>query len=281
MIGEASAPASAANLGPGFDTLAIALGLRCTATAEVSGSMTITEQGRTKRLDPDDLVALAVDAAVGYPMHITLVNDIPRARGLGSSAAVAASVAAAALKTSGVTADSRSRVFEIVTDLEGHADNAAATVYGGMVAATPSGVQRLDLSDQLSVVVGIPNEPLRTSDARQVLSDDVPREVVVRSLQRLAFLVSGLASGSPLTLAHAAGDELHERPRADLSPVTGEMIEAALGAGAVHASWAGAGPTAIAFVPSERVGRVVGAMSGILAGRGEVMALPVDGDGLS
>ncbi|MDJ0792577.1 MAG: homoserine kinase, partial [Acidimicrobiia bacterium] len=152
MIGAASAPASSGNLGPGFDVLALALSLRCEATAEVADSMTISENGSTRRLEDDDMIALAVLAAVGRPMHVTIDNQIPRARGLGSSSAVTAAAAAAAMKATS-TEGGRELVFTIVDELEGHADNAAAAVYGGFVAATSSGIQRLTLHESLEVVV--------------------------------------------------------------------------------------------------------------------------------
>lgn len=279
MIGEASAPASSANLGPGFDTIALALALRCKASAEPSATMTLTEHGSTTRLPESDLIAVVVNRAVGRPMHITLHNEIPRARGLGSSAAVAASVAAAALKASGSGGDP-AMVYSIVSDVEGHPDNAAATVFGGLVAAVPDGVQRLDIHDSLLPVVAVPNTSLRTRDARAALAPTLPREVVSRTLGRLAFLMAGLANGNEDVLAHAAGDEVHEGPRSDLSPVTGELIAAALAGGAAYACWSGAGPTALAFAKKETRGRVIGAMSGVLGSSGEVLALQVDRDGL-
>jgi homoserine kinase len=279
MIGEASAPASSANLGPGFDTVALALGLRCMATAEPSESMILSEHGSTTRLPDHDLIAVVVKRVVGRPMHITLDNQIPRARGLGSSAAVGASVAAAALKAAGSGGDP-AMVFSIVSEIEGHPDNAAAAVFGGLVAAVPDGIQRLDLHESLLPVVGIPSTPLRTRDARAALPDLVDRDVVARSLGRMAFLIEGLSSGNASVLAHASGDEIHEGPRAALSPVTGDLMKAALDAGAVHACWSGAGPTALAFATSETRGRVIGAMGGVLGSDGEVLALGVDHDGL-
>ncbi len=279
MIGSASAPASSGNLGPGFDVLALALQLRCTATAEPASRMTLTERNRTLRLNPGDMIHRAVAAAVDQPMHVTLNNEIPRSRGLGSSAAVTAAVAGAAFKMVGVR-DARQRVFEIVTEIEGHADNAAATVFGGFVVATPSGIQRLDLHESLHPVVGIPDVHLRTSDARDALPTEVSRDVVVRSLARLAFLIEGLASGNPEILGQAAGDELHEAPRARLSPVTAELMAVARDAGAVHVCWSGAGPSALAFATAETKGRVIGAMAGVLGTDGEVLAIPVDTKGL-
>jgi len=279
MIGAASAPASSGNLGPGFDTIALALGLRCTVTAEIGESMTVTEDGSTKRLADDDMIAMAVRMAAERPMHLTINNDIPRARGLGSSSAVTAAAAAAALKATN-SDGGREFVFTIVDELEGHADNAAAAVYGGLVAATSEGIQRLYVHQSLKPIVAIPNAHLRTNDARAALPPDVSRAAAARSLARLTFLIEGLRSANTEVLSHAAGDELHEEPRAHLSPVTGELMEAAREAGAVHVCWSGAGPTALALATTETAGRVIGAMSGVLGLNGEVLTLNVDHEGL-
>jgi homoserine kinase len=241
--------------------------------------MTITEHGSTTRLAEGDMIARAVMLAIGQPAQVTLDNGVPRARGVGSSSAVVASVAGAALKSVGDETGS-ARVFEIVSELEGHGDNAAAAVFGGFVAVADGGIKRLDLHPSIRVVVGIPDEPLRTMDARAALPDAVPRDVVCRSLSRLVFLIEGLKDANEDVLVHAAGDELHEAPRASLSPVTGEMISAALRGGALHAAWSGAGPAAIAFTKPDSHGRVIGAMSGALGSLGEVLTLKVDYDGL-
>jgi homoserine kinase len=278
-IGSASAPASSANLGPGFDTLGLALALRCTATVELADAMTISERGSTRRLGSEDLIARSVMLAIGRPAHVTLSNGVPRARGMGSSSAVAASVSGAALKAAGEGGD-KGRVFEIVAELEGHGDNAAATVFGGFVAVSGGGIKRLELHPSIRIVVGIPDDPLRTSEARAALATTVSREVVCRSLGRLTFLIEGLRDANGEVLSHARGDELHEAPRASLSPVTGNMIEAAVRGGALHAAWSGAGPTTIAFTTPETRGRVIGAMGGVLGTSGEVLSLPVDYDGL-
>ncbi len=279
MIGSASAPASSGNIGPGFDVLALALGLRCTATAELAESMTISENGSTRRLDEDDMISKAVRMAVHRPMHITIDNQIPRARGLGSSSAVTAASAGAAMKAVG-GGGGKAEVFSIVDRLEGHADNAAAAVFGGLVVATSSGVQRLDIHESLLPVVAIPDAQLHTAEARAALPPEVARPAVVRSLGRLAFLIEGLRSANGEALANAAGDELHEEPRASLSPITGDLMEAARKAGALHVCWSGAGPTALALTTSATIGRVIGALSAALGPHGQVLSLPIDTDGL-
>jgi homoserine kinase len=279
MIGSASAPASSGNLGPGFDALALALSLRCTATAEPADEMTITEHGTTEPLDVDDMIYRAAFLAAGKPMHVALDNQVPRTRGLGSSSAVTAAVAGAVLKAA-VLPGGKARVFEIVTEIEGFGDNAAAAVFGGFVAVSGSGVQRLKLHDSLLPVVGIPHEHLKTGEARAILPEQVSHGVASRTAGRVVFLIEGLREGNRETLSHAAGDELQELPRAPLSPMTGELMEAARAAGAVHVCRSGAGPTALAFSTSETRGRIIGAMSGVLGTKGEVLALSVDADGL-
>jgi len=279
MIGEASAPASSGNLGPGFDTLALALSLRCVATAEPSDTMTITEHGSTSRLDPSDMIYRAVEMAVDRPMHITLVNEVPRARGLGSSGAVMSSAAAAAMKSVGDDGG-RLKVFNLVTELEGHADNPAASIFGGLVIAAPNGVKQLRLSESLHLVVGIPDAKLRTVEARRVLPASVTLDAAARTISRLSFLLGGLVDGDIEALSHAGGDEIHEGPRAELSPISGELMDAARSAGAAHACWSGAGPSVLAFTTSADRGRVIGAMGGVLGMSGEVLALKPDYEGL-
>ncbi len=279
MIGSSSAPASSGNLGPGFDAIALALSLRCTATAEPANEMTLTEHGSSEPLDPHDMVYRAAFMAAGRPMHITLDNEVPRTRGLGSSSAVTAAVAGASMKAA-VKPGGKARAYEIVTEIEGFGDNAAASVFGGFVAVSGSGVQRLHLHESLLPVVGIPYAHLPTGEARAVLPAQVSHAVATRTLGRLAFLIEGLREGNAETLVHAAGDELQEEPRAHLSPITGELMEAARAAGAIHVCRSGSGPTALAFATSETRGRVIGAMSGVLGTKGDVLALTVDENGL-
>ncbi|MCL1602052.1 MAG: hypothetical protein M3112_11055 [Actinomycetia bacterium] len=279
MIGEASAPGSSGNLGPGFDTLALAISLRCLATAEPADTMTLTEHGSTSRLGENDMIYRAVDMAVGRQMHLTLSNEVPRARGLGSSGAVTAAAAAAAMKSLGDDGG-RLKVFGIVSELEGHADNAAASVFGGLVAATSAGIKQLKLHDSLQLVVGVPDAKLRTADARMALPDSLPYEAVARTISRLSFLLGGLTDGDVGALSHAGGDEVHEVPRASLSPVSVELMDAARNAGAAHVCWSGAGPSVLAFTTSASRGRVIGAMGGVLGISGEVLALRVDYEGL-
>jgi homoserine kinase len=274
----ASAPASSGNLGPGFDVVALALELRCCVEAAPADAWIIHQDGSSYEPGSDDIVRRAVEAAVDQPMELSIVNDIPRSRGLGSSSAVTTAAAAAAMRAVGVAPDSPG-LFEIVAALEGHGDNAAAAVYGGLVVVSGAAWRRFEISPELTVIVGIPDARLRTSEARSVLSPEVSRWAAARNLGRLAFLLEGLRCGDPAVLEAAAGDELHEVPRQHLSPVTAELMEAARRGGALHAAWSGAGPTAIAFATADAVDSVAASMTQALDGQGTVRQLDVASQG--
>jgi len=279
MIGTASAPASSGNLGPGFDTLALALELRCTVEAEPA-SMTVVVGDDGTQVAPrrGEIVAEAV-AAVGPPMTLRIHSEIPQRRGLGSSAAVAAATAAAAIRATGGSVD-RHRIFTLVAALEGHGDNAAAAVFGGLQAACVESARALEFHAGLMPLVAVPDVELRTDDARVALPATFPTEVVARTIARAVFLVEGLRTGDPGAFRHARGDEIHEAPRAALSPVTTRLVEAALDAGAVHAAWSGAGPSALALVTAETAAAVETALATVLGATGVVRRLPVDAEGL-
>lgn len=277
MIARASAPGSSANLGPGFDVLAIAFDLRCRVEASAAGRWLVTEEGETYEPAPDSLVRRAGAVAGDQPLHLSISNDIPRARGLGSSAALATAVAAAAWRVVGAEPVS-DELFGLVRGLEGHDDNAAAAAYGGCVVAMDGVHQDLPVHPDLVFIAGIPATSLETAAARQALGAEVPRAVAARSLGRVVFLVEGLRTGSSAALAAASGDELHEGPRAALSPVTGALIRAAKTAGALHASWSGAGPTALAITTAQHRDAVQSAMDAELDG-GTTMVLDISHSG--
>jgi homoserine kinase len=172
-------------------------------------------------------------------------------------------------------------LLSIVAGLEGHPDNAAAAVHGGLVLIDGLHYTPLILDPDLRFLAAIPAEPLRTSEARAALPDVVTRDIVVRSLARFGFLLAGLQSGDPTQLARARGDELHEGPRASLAPLSGRLISIALDAGAMHASWSGAGPSVLAITAGGGVEVVAEVLRDALDGAGTVVELRVAYDGWS
>ncbi len=279
MRGQATAPASSGNLGPGFDCLALALELRCTVTASAADDWVLVEKGTTSLGKETDLVVRAVRMVVDRTMRLEIHNAVPRARGLGSSSAVTTAAAVAALRALDRPVDP-DELFAVITELEGHADNAAAAVYGGMVLTDEAGTWRhLELAPELRIVAAVPEYHLSTRDARAALPEQVSRSGAARNLARIGFLIEGLRTADPQSLAAAGGDEMHELPRRDLSPLTGELMETACEAGALHAAWSGAGPTALAFCTDAALPGVTAALQARLGDGGEVMLLEMATDG--
>jgi len=171
----------------------------------------------------------------------------------------------------------RDELFERVAAGEGHADNAAATVYGGLVAVGADGsVMRLAVHPSLLAVVAVPAYPVSTERARRALPEEVARGVAVRTAARLAFLIEGLRTADAVALAAAGGDEIHELAREAISPLTSDLVRVARSAGALHASWSGAGPAVIAFTTEGRIDDVAGALAATLEGEGDVFEPEVD-----
>lgn len=276
---SASAPATTANLGPGFDCVALALAPRCVVTARRAADWSVVHTG-TQSPDEDeaDAVMAAAKEAIGdLPLALSVDNHVPLGRGIGSSAAAFVAGAAAALRAVGEDA-SPDRVFRIAAKLEGHADQAAAAVYGGLVLVPAEGMpMRLPIHPSLRPVVAVPDTRLPTHEAREVLPDSYPRDVVVRTVARVAALTAGLISGDPGMLAAAHGDEIHEVPRAPLSPEVGELIAMARRAGALHAARSGAGPSVLAIATVEKADRVAAAFESWGA---MVLSGPVEATGL-
>lgn len=273
-MAEASAPASSANLGPGFDTLALALDIRCRVSAERSAAWSVRHHG-AERPAPGagDAVLDAARMAVGSdrPLALSVDNDVPVGRGLGSSAAAYAAGALAAWRAMGEEHPPE-YLFELVTAFEGHPDNAAATVFGGLVLTTGDGrVHRLPWNPVFRLVVAVPDRPFATRDARAVLPASYPADAVVRSNGRVAALVAGMLTGDESVLVSAGGDEIHEEPRSRVRPDVAALVQAARSAGAAHAAWSGAGPSVLALVSEDHVDGVVDAFRRRLGGEGAVL----------
>lgn len=280
---EASAPASSANLGPGFDCLALALEIRCRVRAWRSERWKVRHVGR-HRPPPGsaDAVLAGARAAVGseHPLRLEVDNHIPIGSGLGSSAAAYTAGTAAAFRSVGEPVDS-SRVFRLVTALEGHPDNAAAAAFGGLVLVDPDNrVRKLAISGAYGLLVLVPAFRLFTSESRSVVPERFDLPAVVNSLSRMAALVAGLTSGEAGVLQSALGDELHETSRNRLRPSVGKLIGEALGAGAVYAAWSGSGPSVLVFTRSLEVGQVAEALALSLGDEVEIVCPPIASRGI-
>jgi homoserine kinase len=273
MTFAASAPASSANLGPGFDFIALALDLRCRVEVEPTDDWSVPLAASA--------IVQRTAAAIGFeqPLRVTIESAIPVGRGLGSSAALSVATAGAVIRANGRQPDP-AVVFRAAAAVEGHPDNAAAAVYGGLVAVADAVPHRLALAPSLLAVVAVPNRTLATAEARAALPATVLHAAAARNAARAAFLVEGLRTGSAAILAGASGDELHEAPRASLSPMTADLIATALRAGALHACWSGAGPSVLAIVTEDTVDAVATALGDALADEGHVLRPAIATTGL-
>lgn len=258
----ASAPATSANLGPGFDSLGLALSLRDLVTAQVQPSgldIAVTGEGsETLSRDEGHLVVQAmrrVFSVVGEQppgLALTCVNSIPHGFGLGSSAGaiVAGMVAARALAgAAGTAALPDATLLRLAAEVEGHPDNVAACLYGGLTIAwtAADGAQavRLEPLPQLIPVLCVPAEPLATEAARMVLPAAVPHADAAANSARTALLITALTLDASLLLA-GTEDFLHQSYRAAARPATAALIGRLRSAG-LAAVVSGAGPSVLAL----------------------------------
>jgi len=270
----ASAPASSANLGPGFDILALALDLRCTVSVDPADEWSVHSGKEPASPATAEMVRAVAGAA--EPHSVRIDSNIPIGRGLGSSAALLV----AAVAGIGGELD-RSAVFAAAGAVEGHPDNVAAATFGGLVAVGADGiVNRLTMHPSLRVVVAVPDEMLPTAGARAVLKPEIAREIAVRTAARLAMLLEGLRTAEAAPLAAALGDEIHEKPRRSLTETPARLIESARDAGAAYAAWSGAGPSVISLVMEDSLEQVVVALTETVGGSGQVLELEVDREGV-
>lgn len=255
----ARCPASSANLGPGFDALALALDLSVEVSVEPAERLHVTSEGEGADLpcDATHLAAVVACRVAGTDrLRIHVRSAIPVSRGLGSSAALA--VAAAAAAGAGVEG-----ALAEATIVDGHPENAAASVLGGLVAATMVGerpvAERLPLDSGLGFVVLVPDRQLATKAARSALPAMVPHGDAAFNLSRMGILIAGLADRTRL-IAEAAQDRLHQPPRSALFPEAPALLAALVDAGALASCWSGAGPCLLAFCHLEDAAalRVVG-----------------------
>lgn len=240
---RARAPGSSANLGPGFDALALALDCHVEVTVRPSSrpELSCSGEGADLARGEDHLAVRVVRAVAGTDaVAITVASDVPVARGLGSSAALALAAAAAA---------GAADPLAVALEVEGHPENAAASMLGGLVAAATSGgrviARRLALDPSLAFVVVVPDRELPTASARAALPAEVPLAAAAANLGRMGLLVAGLAHGGDL-VPEAGEDYLHQDRRTPLYPEAPFLLARLRAAGAVVACWSGAGPTLLA-----------------------------------
>jgi len=254
-------PATTANLGPGFDTLGMALDLYNIVEVEQTESkeLQIEVRGLGEGIlstGKENIVYQAAEKVfqkVGiYPknLQLRLINNIPLSRGLGSSAAAIVGGIMVGNQLTGKHL-SQQELLKLAAKMEGHPDNVAPALLGGLVISCLDGEEvvylRLEPPKELQGVVAIPEFYLSTEKARQVLPKEVPFEDAVFNVSRVALLVAAIGTGKWEILPWAVQDRLHQPYRSPLIPGLEEVFQASKEAGAKAVTISGAGPSVLAL----------------------------------
>jgi homoserine kinase len=245
------APATTANLGPGFDCAAVALDLW--NELEVSNDDAKPDEGH---------LGVRAFARIASPAgrRFVFTDRIPRQRGLGSSAAVIALGLVAGALAAGQEPDPVELLAEGLA-LEGHADNLAAALAGGVCLTWSGRIARVADSTPAVPIAVVPETTVSTAEARAALPPEVPHEEAAFTVGRAAVLGAALASGSAELFAGALEDRLHEPYRANNAPILA-TVRAQPPGGALGATLSGSGPTVIVWAREEAIGTCVAELAG-------------------
>jgi homoserine kinase len=243
-------PASSANLGAAFDSVAVALGVYLDI-----------DVGDDADAAPESHPGVRAFRHAGGSGAISVQAQFPGGRGLGfSGAARVGGVLAARIQQGESVHDARDAVLAAASEMEGHADNAAASLLGGVVAVAGGHAVRIPLATELAIVVWIPDRETSTVSARRLLPESVPFADATFNVGRTALLVAALAAGDVAALRTATEDHLHQDRRLARVPDTHHAMRAALDAGAYAAWLSGSGPSAAAFAEPSRAAAIAAAL---------------------
>jgi homoserine kinase len=283
-----TAPASSANLGPGYDCLGVALPLRNEVAVEpIDGPLEVHVEGVGAGVLAEDATNLVVQAfrrasgLTGDGLRFTLRNGVPLASGTGSSSAAIVAGLAAGLVAAGqpVTPEA---LLPLAVEIEGHPDNVAAAILGGFTIALggePPLARRIAPPPGLAFVLAVPADELATHDSRKALRPEVPRADAIYSLQRSALLVDLLATAELSLLPRALSDRLHEPDRAALTPLLGLLRGCHEELGCLGLTLSGAGPSVLVWVREEHLAQATEAVRARVPGA-RVLGLVPDPEGV-
>jgi homoserine kinase len=269
------APASSANLGPGFDCFAAALSLHLELEVVETGSFAVRTDLDVAR-DRENLCVRAFEAL--HPadeFEFRIRSDIPLSGGLGSSAAAIVAGVLAADHLFELDVDP----LAVASEIEGHPDNVAAALRGGFVVCADGDAVRFDAPTGLEALAVVPREAVRTSAARQALAERVPLGDAVFNVAHGALLALGLARGDWDLVARGLQDRLHQQQRAHLFPRSYELLRDARSLGALGATVSGAGPTVLVWCFYEQTGAVVEALRDRIDGWATLLRAPFESQG--
>jgi homoserine kinase len=288
-------PASTTNLGPGFDCLGLALklynlveiektpGSKVTIEIEGEGEANLPKDERNIIFPALEVVFKRIGEKPGG-LRIRQINNVPLGRGLGSSATTRLAGIAGANRLLGTQLSTR-EILSLATELEGHPDNAAASLLGGfvIVAHTSKGLQwiKMDFPASLKVLLVIPEILVPTRRARDVIPRMVPISDAVFNLSRLGIFLSSLTLKKWENLLFATQDRLHQPYRESLIPGMGKVFQAGKNAGAraVFLSGAGSGIAALVDKEEEKVAEAMREAFVSQGVRSKIMLLHTDKEG--
>jgi homoserine kinase len=271
-------PASTANLGPGYDVMAAAVSLTLELEVEEAGEFSFDTGGAAVPTDRGNLLVRAFESL--HPadgIAFRLRSEIPLARGLGSSAAaiVAGIFAADHLFELGL---SKAEMLVRASEIEGHPDNVAASIYGGFViCGTESGkpvAARFDPPKELEAVVAIPAEEVSTKLAREAIPELIPRADAIANLAAASSLLLGLQTSDFDLIRRGLHDSIHQPRRRALYPRSMELVDSARELGALGATISGAGPAVLVWTTWQDAGKVAEQLERRVEGWAEVRRLP-------
>lgn len=265
-------PASSANLGAGFDVLGMALTLHALVG--------LGDAPEGAHAADEHHPATIAFRRLGGEGPLWVRSPIPAGRGLGFSGAVRVGGAAAAVVQRGGEAAfddaGRTEVLAVTAELERHADNVAASVYGGVVVAAGTDVSVVPIAFDPAVVVWVPDATTTSTDhSRSRLPDTVSRADAVFNIGRAATFVAACATGDRAALRRATEDRLHQQQRLAAVPASAAALDAALDAGAWCAWLSGSGPTVAALCETSRADDLAAA----LPADGHTKVLRIDHEG--
>ncbi len=269
-----SAPGSSANLGAGFDVLGLAVDLR----AEVGVG---DAPDGAQKIDERHPAGVAYKR-LGGSEQLWSRSRLPMGRGLGfSGAARAAGAMLAIVEREGSSevayeGDARNEAFRVVAELEGHPDNAAASIFGGLVAASPDHVAQIPISEDWVVLVWIPENTTSTDKSRTQLESTVQRDDAVANLAAIAHFIAGVASGDEGLVRAGVIDRLHQPQRLAGVPASASALTAMLELGAIGAWLSGSGPTVAGFFRRGATAAAESSLSG-----GQVRVIDIDQRGVT
>ena len=276
-------PASSANLGPGYDVLAAALELQLELEVEETGEFTVDVGELNVPADRTNLCVRAFErlhSADG--LRFKLASEIPLAAGLGSSAAaiVGGLTAADQLFELG---NSLEELFQLAVELEGHPDNVAAAIYGGIVVCPPGSAERgsplqapirLAPPEGVEPLLVLPEGEVPTSAARAAMPAEIPLADATANVGAAAHLVLGIERSDLTLIRSGLQDRIHQPRRESLYPRSMELVREAAGLGALGATISGAGPAVLIWCIRESAGDVAEAVRAHAGDSAEVFRAP-------